>query len=332
MSLAYRESRMSPDDDTNLKKLVRTISTAKLVALVDAQHKKLSAHHATGWRATAARPLRAIEVAARSVGLAKDQTALLHRLVEQYGVEQVTQSIEREETLRHTLQETLHQVMNPNEGAEKYRGQYDVALNSLDAFGIDHKEAPTWADIAARLTLEKLALIEKLEGAQLILVPPQSRQDLIKALNSKVGEHGIKHEAFTWQLENDAIWNSKKAENNLSWEIEFVDGRQDIPYNEKVQAGKTAHEQVKGLKALNEQKGFVTLTGARAFLSLMMQGLVAGKPTDKDFWTVVNANVVADDKNALLGGGYWDVGQVRLDVVVPAGQYSGLRLRAAVRV
>lgn len=62
---------------------------------------------------------------------------------------------------------------------------------------------------------------------------------------------------------------------------------------------------MKGVKALNEQKGFVTLTGPRAYLSLMMQGLVAGKPIDKDFWTVVNANVVADDKNALLGYGNW---------------------------
>ena len=266
------------------------------------------------------------------VGLAKEQPALLHRLIEQYGIDQVLQLIEREDDLRRTVQETLQQEMNPNEGSEKYRGQYDLALKALDAFGIDRKEAPAWNDIATRITPEKLALIEKLEGAQLILIPPQSRQDLIKALNSKVGEHGIKHEAFTWQLENDAIWNSKKAENNLSWEIEFVDGRQDIPYNEKVQAGKTAHEQVKGLKALNEQKGFVTLTGARAFLSLMMQGLVAGKPTDKDFWTVVNANVVANDKNAILGGGDWGGAQVNLRDGFPDSRRTDLRVRAAVRV
>lgn len=331
MSLAYRESRMSPDDDTNLKKLVRTISTAKLVALVDAQHKKLSAHHATGWRATAARPLRAIEVAARSVGLAKDQTALLHRLVEQYGVEQVTQSIEREEALRHTLQETLHQVMNPNEGAEKYRGQYDVALNSLDAFGIDHKEAPTWADIAARLTLEKLALIEKVEGAKLIIVPPQSRQDLMKALNTKVGKHGIKHEAYSYRLEDDQLWNNGKPE-NLTWEVAFVDGRQDLPYNEKAQAGKTAHEQVKALRALHEKDGMGTLEGARAYLSLMMQGLVAKAPTDEKYWTVLNAEVVAKDEKALLGYGNWGDDQVRLSGANPNSQYAYLRLRAAVRV
>ncbi len=301
MSLAYREQQMSPDDNTKLKELVRTISTAKLVALVGAQHKKLTAHRATGWRAAAARQLRAIEVSARSVGLAQEQTVLLHRLTEQYGLEQVIQSIEREEALRHTVQDTLHLVMSPNEGAERYHELYNLALKSLDAFGIDHKEAPRWEDIAARLTPEKLALIDKLDGAQLILVPPQSRQDLIKALNSKVGEHGMKYEAYTWQLENDALWNSKKAEINLSWEVGFVDGRQDVPYNEKLQAGKTNYEQVVALKAQHEQNGFVTLVGARAYLSLMMQGIVADKPTDKDFWTVLNANVVADDKNALLG-------------------------------
>ena len=327
MSLAYREQRMSPDDDQKLRELVRTTSTAKLVALVEAQHKKLSAHHATGWRAAATRPVRAIEVAARSVGLAKEQPALLHRLIEQYGIDQVIQSIEREDELRHTLQETLHQVMNPNEGAEKYRGQYDLALKALDAFGIDHKEAPSWNDIATRLTPEKLALIEKVEGAQLILVPPKSRQDLVKALNGKVGEHGMKREAYTWQLENDALWNNAKAE-NLVWEVAFVDGRQDLPYNEKVQTGKTAHEQVKALRALHERDGVGTLVGARSYLTLMMQGLVANQPTDKDFWTVVNAEVVAKDEKALLGYGV----RVTLHDGNPPDRSYVLRLRAAVRV
>ena len=247
-------------------------------------------------------------------------------------MEQVAQSIEREEALRHTVQETMHSVMKLNEGAEKYYGQYAQALESLHAFGIDHKDAPRWEDIAARLTPEKLALIDKLDGAQLILVPPQSRQDLIKALNSKVGEHGMKYEAYTWQLENDALWNSKKAEINLSWEVGFVDGRQDVPYNEKLQAGKTNYEQVVALKAHHEQSGFVTLVGTRAYLSLMMQGIVADKPTDKDFWTVLNANVVADDKNALLGYGSWGDDRVFLYYDLPFFEFSDLRLRAAVRV
>ncbi|MBP6084700.1 hypothetical protein KA517_00485 [Candidatus Gracilibacteria bacterium] len=215
---------MSPDDDMNLKKLVRTISAAKLVALIEAQQKRLSAHHATSWRAAAVGSLRAIEVAARSVGLAREQTVLLQRLIEQYGIEQVIQSIEREDELRHTLQEALHQVMNPNEGAERYQGQYDLALKSLDAFGIDCRGGPSWDDIAARLTSKKLALIEKVDGAKLILVPPQSRQDLVKAINSKVGEHGMKHEACTYQLEDDHLWNNGKPE-NLAWEVVFVDGR-----------------------------------------------------------------------------------------------------------
>jgi hypothetical protein len=331
MSLAYRESRLSPDDDTKLKELVRTTATAKLVALVEAQEKKLRAHHATGWGAAAARPIHAIKVAARSVGLAKDQTTLLSRLIEQYGIEQVIQSIEREEALRHTVQDTLHVVMNLNEGAEKYYGQYETAIKSLDAFGINHKDAPTWNDIAARLTSEKLALIEKLEGTQLILVPPQSRQDLLKALDGKVGKHGMKREIYSYRLEDDQLWNNGKPE-NLAWEVAFVDGRQDLPYNEEAQAGKTAHKQVKALRALHEKDGVGTLIGARSYLTLMMQGLVANQPTDEKYWTVLNAEVVAKDEKALLGVGYWYFDQVGLYAAYPNARDVNLRLRGAVRV
>ncbi len=331
MSLGYRESRLPPDDEKQLKKLVQgSASTTKLIALIQAQQKKARARHAkdSGFFETAA---KAIEVAAKSIGVAQEQIAFLERLIDQYGIEAVIKFIEREEQLRHIVQDTLHVVLNLNEGAEKYQGQYELAIKSLDAFGIDHKEAPSWNDITARLTAEKLALLEKLEGAQLILVPPKSRQDLVKALNGKVGQHGMQREAYTWQLENDALWNNGKPE-NLAWEVAFVDGRQDLPYNEEAQAGKSSHEQVKALRSLHEKDGVGTLIGARSYLTLMMQGLVANQPTDEKNWTVLNAEVVAKDEKALLGGGDWGGARVDLCGDVPYGQRSNLRLRAAVRV
>lgn len=327
MSPAYRKTILSSDDDTKLRTLVHSSpSAAKLVTLIQAQQKKVRAKG--GFFETAA---NALEVAVRSRGVTQAQSALLHRLVEHYGIEAVVSFVEHEGQVRHSIQDSLHLVMTPNEGAEKYRGQYDLALKSLDVFGINRKEAPTWPEIAARLTPEKLALIEKVEGAQLILVPPLSRQDLVKTMNNKVGTHGMKHEAYTNQLEDDQLWNNGKSE-SLTWEIAFVDGRQDVPYNEKLQAGKTVHEQVKALRALHKKDGVGTLVGARMYLSLMMQGLIAKTPTDKKYWTVLNADIVAKDEKALLGRGGWNFDQVSLHSVFPNFQFDSLRLRAAVRV
>ncbi len=328
--MPFREPVFAPDDDKQLKALVHAApSIRRIIDLTEAQHEQLRAHagHAGFFEGTA----HALTVAAKSIGLAKEQRALLAKLVEQYGVEQVVQSIEREEALRRTVQKTMHSVTTLNEGAEKYRGQYTRALKALNAFGIDHKEAPTWDDIAARLTPEKLALIEKVEEAQLILVPPLSRQDLIQALNSKVGQYGMKHKAMSYGLEYDQLWNNGQPE-SLVWEAVFVDGRQDLPYNEQVQAGKTGHEQVKALRALHEKAGIGTLSGARAYLSLMMQRIVAWAPLDEKYWTVLNAEVVAKDAKALLGYGGWQSNLVRLYYGRAGDRGDSLRLRGAVRV
>jgi hypothetical protein len=326
---AYREQTISPDEHTKLNKIVyAAASTTKLVALIRAQQTK--AHTSNTGDGGFFRTLaNTIEVAARSMSLSQEQTVFLEGLVQRYGIEMVSEFIEREGQLRHTFRHNLHLLAKPVETAERYQGQYDLALKTLDAFGIDCRGVPTWDDIAARLTPKKLALIKKLEGAQLILVPPQSRQDLVKAIDSKVGEYGIQYEIWRRQLEDDALWNNKKAEKDLAWEVIFADGRQNIPYNESVQAGKTIHEQVKALKALHEKDGVGTLVGARAHLTLMMQGLHAGEPLVS--FTVINANVVADDKGSPVAYGYFSNG-VCLGIGDPSAQSDALRLRAAVRV
>lgn len=330
MSRAYREMSMSSDDAMGLQKLVETAPSAqRIVALVETQQRMSQEASRRGLVRTLA---NGIELGIKSRGLGREQVDFLRGLLQKYGVETVTECIEREKQLRHSVNGQLHEMINLQEGAERYRGHYDEAIRALDAFGIDHREAPTWEEIGKRLTPKKLALIEKLKGARLIIVSPLSRQDLLKALNSKVGNSGMKYQALVHQLENDQLWSNGKAEKDLEWEIMFVDGCQDVPYNNNLQSGKTPCEQMNALRALHEKAGFSTLVGARAYLTLMMQGLVAGKPTDKDFWTVVNVNVVADGKNVHLSFGFWSDGQVVLYDVIPVSQFNALRLRAVVRV
>ncbi len=89
---------------------------------------------------------------------------------------------------------------------------------------------------------------------------------------------------------------------------------------------------MKALRSLHEKDGIETLVGARAYLTLMMQGLVAKTPIDEKCWTVLNVNVVVKDEKALLGGGYWRDGPVNLGVDNPNDSSHLLRLRGAVRV
>lgn len=328
MSVAYRKPRLSSDDESVLRRLVASsATTTKVLALIKAQQRKSAGRGGLFQKAA-----NVSEVFFLSMRLPEEQIAWLNRLVAEYGMEAVIGFIECERQLRASVQDTLHQVMRPNEGAEKYRGQYDAAIRSLAAFGIDHKEAPSWEDIAARLTPEKLALVEKLEGAQLVLVPPQSRQDLVKAINSKAGDHGMKNDVYTYESEDDQLWNNGKSEKDLRWEVAFVDGRQEVPYNAQLQDGKTAYEQVKALRALHEQNELQILTGARLYLSLMMQGLIAKAPIDQKYWTVLNAEVVAKDEKSLLGGGRWNTDQVSLYYAYPDFSSGNLRLRGAVIV
>lgn len=331
MSLPHRKRVLSPEDDKQLRASLRGCPTpARLVPLIRSQQKQTLAQNGDrGFFETAASGL---EVAVRSMGLAKKLPPFLKQLVELYGMETVISFIELEEQHRHRLHQNFHVIWPAHEGPEKYYGQFDLARKALDVFGIDCKEAPIWDDIAARLTPNKLALIEKVEGAQLVLVPPKSRQDLVLAFNSKIGEYGLKSAVHIYQLDNDQLWNNGQPE-KLEWTVLFVDGRQNLPFNKGTQTGKTAHEQVKDLRTLHEKDGVETLASSREYLSLMMQGIISKAPIDEKSWTVLNAEIVAKEPEATIGYGTWNNDRVYLNSAVAQSYLNDqLRLRATVRV
>lgn len=232
---------------------------------------------------------------------------------------------------RSGIRASVASAVRPAEGMELAAQRYEIAVRGYEAFGISVKDMPSWAEIMAKLSPKEIALIEKLPDVR-VLLPGGPRHELVAAIDKKVGHHGIKLKTFTYELGDDKLWSNGQAEKVDERRVVFVDGREDVPYNEALQAGKTNHQQVVALTADYKNQGLDVLTGAQDFLGLQMQALAEGKLIDKDNWTVLNADVVAKDEKALLGRGYWSGDRVGLNRGFPLDQYYGLRLRGAVRV
>lgn len=246
--------------------------------------------------------------------------------------------VKRVASLRTSTREDIAPAVKLAEGPERFEAQYTRALEALTAFGVDHKDAPTWEAVHAKITPEVLRAAERMKEPKLVLTPPLTRHQLVAAVDARKGKFGVKSDTYTYSLDDDNLYNNGKPEANLAWEVHVVEGMQDVAVNKAVQYSNDRplynHQQVRGLLAHYKALGLDVLNGARSYLALMMQGLVAKKPTDKDFWTVLNADVVAnDEKNeSLVGGGRWGVVQVSLDHDSPSAQNYDLRVRAAVRV
>ena len=332
MSNVYKVLTLSPEDSQRLRRMHHSVPTPRLVALIHALHQKVLNDDCRN-RGRFQKAADAINIVFRSRGAADVEIAFLTYLINQYGLDVIIKFIESEGFLRHQVRDNLHQGMKLNEGAEEYHGQYDGACRALVAFGIDCKDVPLWNDITTRLTPDKLALIEKLEVPQLVLVPPLPYQDLIEALDRKKGVYGIKSYIDASRYNQIKPFRNNEFQRNLAWEIWFVDGRQDIPYNEKLQYGKNVYAQVEALKAMHEQNGLASLVGERAYLSLMMLGVFVGKPIDKNFCTILNADVVAADQNVLFCIGYWQDSRICFGFVQSGSPISAeVRLRASIIV
>ena len=232
---------------------------------------------------------------------------------------------------RSGVRANVASAVRPAEGMELAAQRYETAIHGYETFGISVKGMPSWAEIVAKLSPEDIALIEKLPDVR-VLLPGGTRHEMVAAIDKKVGHHGIKLKTFTYELGDNNLWSNGQTEKVNKRRVVFVDGRQDVPYNEALQAGRTNHQQVVALKADYKAQGFDVLTGAQDFLGLQMQALAEGKLIDKDYWTVLNADVVTKDEKALLGRGGWHGDRVVLSYAYPDFQNYYLRVRGAVRV
>jgi hypothetical protein len=232
---------------------------------------------------------------------------------------------------RSGVRASVASAVRPAEGMELAAQRYETAVRGYETFGISVKDMPSWVEIMAKLSPKEIELIEKLPDVR-VLLPGGPRHELVAAINKKVGYHGITSKTFTYELGDDKLWSNGQAEKVDKRRVVFVDGRQDVPYNDALQAGKTNHQQVVALTADYKKQGLDVLTGAQDYLGLQIQALAEDKLIDKDYWTVLNAGVVTKDEKALLGYGDWSSDRVGLYVDVPYVSSDDLRLRGAVRV
>jgi len=231
---------------------------------------------------------------------------------------------------RGGVRASVASAVRPAEGMELAAQRYEAAIRAYETFGII-KDMPSWAEITATLSPKETALIERLPDVR-VLLSGGLRHELVAAIDKKVGHHGITKKTYTYRLDDDQLWSNGEAETVNKRQVVFVDGRQDVPYNEALQAGKTNLQQVVALTADYKGQGLDVLSGAQDYLGLQIQALAGGKLIDKGSSIVLNANVVAEDAKAFLGLGLWSYGRLCLSYGYPYNRSNLLRVRGAVRV
>lgn len=271
-----------------------------------------------------------------------DDTAkgMLDLLRRQFGSESLKTALDelevQEQAARVSVRDEVALSAKPAEGIERFEAQHAKALAALTAFGIETKGAPSWEQIKAVITPEQLRAVEHMQQPKLVLTPPMTRQQMVKAINGQKGRYGIQFDTYTYNLDNDGLYNDGKPEGTPTWEVSIVEGVTDVGVNEALQmkGGNFLenHAQVRALLKDLKGKGLEALSGARSHLAAMIGALADEQPIDVQNWTVLNANTVDKNPKSLLGSGRWYDGQVDLGYVDPFGQYSHLRLRGAVRV
>ncbi len=232
-------------------------------------------------------------------------------------------------------------IDQPRRQAQLEGEQYTGMLKALKTFGISLTGVPTFAVVKKGLTPEVLGKVLKLQEPTLSLTPPLTRQQMIKTIDSQKGRSKfIREKTYVYEPGNDELWSEGQAEEHLQWEVNIEEGKQDLPFDEKIywtgkpghSRSRTNHEQVKLLIQQYTAQGLEVMSGTRRYLALMMKGLAGGKPIDQDSWTLINPQMVSKDQNALLGAGHWRKVQVFLFNNYLSNSYRDLRVRASVRV
>jgi len=233
-----------------------------------------------------------------------------------------------------TVGENVNTKTNAKESGEQaeilkeYEKQYGEMEKTLDFYEISKKGMPSFEQVKKGLTKEVLEKASKLSQPTLLLVPPTTRAEKVKALD----QHKIslqKYDTFTYDFKNDDLWNNGENEKSTKkWEVQIVEGVQDVKKDENITG--TNYEMTKKLVEKYEKQGLDIVSGADVYLTLMMRSLQTGKPIDKDFFTVLNGKNLT--KSSLVAYGRWYRVQVFLDYAYPSRSFFNLRLRGAVRV
>ncbi len=174
---------------------------------------------------------------------------------------------------------------------------------------------------------EVLGRVLQLEEPTITLVPPVTRQEMVKAIDgNKVPSQ--KDETYTYELNNDDLWSGGKPEAVDAWAISIVSGVQVVKDDEAIKG--TNYNRAKAWAKKYEGLGLDVMNDPRTYLTLMRQSLAAGKPVDRQNLTVLNARNLTE--SSLVAGGGWRDGQVHLSYAGPAYVNLHFRFRGAVRV
>jgi hypothetical protein len=276
-------------------------------------------------------------------GLSNDDLrTLLEKTVEDHP-ELAKEINERLDRMRATTGIRLKAASKVEEGApeselsveqaellEKLEADYPKMRATLEYYEISTKGMPTWEQVKKGLTPEVLEKALKLAEPTLLLVPPTSRQSKVEAINKHPAK-GQKYDTYTYELQDNNLWNGGKSRTENKWRVSIVDGVQDVEQDAEIYDGKrTNYEMSKLWVKKYEDRGLDTVNDADAYLTLMMKGLAEGKPLDPKTYTVLNGKNLT--KSSYVADGYWNFDRVYLDYGYPDDTSNSLRLRGSVGV
>lgn len=212
----------------------------------------------------------------------------------------------------------------------KLEADYPKMKATLERYEISTKGMPTWEQVKKGLTPEVLDKALKLAEPSLLLVPPITRQSKVEAINKNPAK-GQKYDTYTYELNDNNLWNGGKSETEKKWRVSIVEGVQDIPQDDEIYDRKrTNYEMSKLWVKKYEDQGLDVMNDANAYLTLMMKGLAEDKPLDPETYTVLNGKNLTKSSGVAVGA--WSSVQVVLNFGNPDGVNSVLRLRGSVGV
>lgn len=208
--------------------------------------------------------------------------------------------------------------------------QYPNMKSTLERYKISTKGIPTWEQVKKGLTPEVLEKALKLSEATLLLIPPTTRQSKVEAINKHPAE-GQKYDTYTYELNDNDLWNGGKSKTENKWRVSIVDDVQDVEQDNEIYDGKrTNYEMSKLWVKKYEDQGLDVMNDVDAYLTLMMKGLAEGKPFDPKAYTVLNGKNLT--KSSLVAVGRWGGARVGLYYDNPGYTYDNLRVRGSVGV
>lgn len=208
--------------------------------------------------------------------------------------------------------------------------QYPAMKSALERYAISTEGMPSWEQVKQGLTPEVLNKALKLEKPSLLLIPPTTRPSKVEAIDRHPAE-GQERNTHTYEMDDDNLWNGGEAETDKKWRVSIVEGVEDVEQDLEIYDGrKTNYEMTKEWVAKLEARGLDVMNDADTYLTLMMKGLVEGKPVDQKTFTVLNGKNLK--KGALVALGRWSVDRFLLVSDLPHISSINLRLRGSVGV